>query len=192
MPDRDPNKLYPHDHVLAWTVLPLIPSSVSPNMITVLRFVLTPGVLFLLYVQNWTWGIPAFLLTAFTDAIDGSLARVRHQVTAWGTFFDPVADKLLIGSIVMLMVAEYVGSSFALLILACELLVALGAYRRHRRKGIASANIFGKIKMMVQVIGVTILLVAAGTNNLLLIPWSVGFFSIALALALASFFTYSL
>ena len=91
-------ELFPHDKIMAVTFLPLIPRWVTPNAITIARFVLTPLVVFLILIENYNIGIPLFIATAFTDVLDGSLARVRKKVTKWGTLHDPVADKLLIGS----------------------------------------------------------------------------------------------
>src|ERR1035437_35073 len=72
---RNPNKLYPHDKVLAFLFVRFIPNWVKPNMLTVLRLALTPAVLILMSLHRWSWALPLFLFTAFTDALDGSLAR---------------------------------------------------------------------------------------------------------------------
>ncbi len=190
--ERDPHKLFPHDHLLAATLLRLIPRRVTPNMVTTLRFVLIPFVLAFLYLERWSVAVPLFLFTALTDAIDGSLARTRKQVTEWGTFFDPVADKLLIGSVVLLLVAERVNPWFALLILGVEALIILGGVIRKRRGVVTPANIFGKTKMFLQVVGVTFLLIAAWTGMDLYVDLSVGTLSLAVAFAVISLFTYGL
>ncbi len=190
--ERDPYKLFPHDRLLAATLLQLVPRRVTPNMLTVLRFVLIPFVLGFLAAEMWSVAVPLFLFTALTDAMDGSLARTRRQVTEWGTFFDPVADKLLIGSVVLLLVAERVNPWFALLILAVEALIITGGVLRKRQGIVTSANIFGKTKMFLQVVGVTFLLVAAWTGTDLYVDLSVGTLSLAIAFAVVSLFTYGL
>src|SRR5512141_1406324 len=75
------NKPYFHDQLLARTVLRLFPQRVLPNHITMARLVLTPLVVWLIWIGNYAWGVPVFLLTAFTDTIDGSMARTRDQIT---------------------------------------------------------------------------------------------------------------
>ncbi len=189
---RDPRALYPHDRVLARTILPFIPDSVTPNMVTGLRFALTPIVLALLVAGRWAWGVPLFVFAALTDALDGSLARVRRQITDWGSFYDPVADKLLIGSVILLIVARYVGMRFALSILGVDVLIALGGYwgKRHGRH--MRANVFGKAKMFAQALGVSLLLVSVWAGNAMLFAWSVAILVIALMLAVISLFTYGL
>lgn len=190
--ERDPYKLFPHDRLLAVTLLRLIPRWITPNMVTTLRFVLVPFVLVSLSLEWWSVAVPLFLFTALTDAVDGSLARTRKQVTEWGTFFDPVADKLLIGSVVLLLVAERVSPWFALLILGMEALIITGGIIRKRRGVVTPANIFGKTKMFLQVVGVTFLLVAAWTGMDVYVDLSVGTLSLAVVFAVISLFTYGI
>ena len=190
--ERDPAKLYPHDYLMKYTILPLIPSFVRPNAVTILRFVLTPIVLWLLFVGNYAWGVPLFIFTSFTDAIDGSLARVRGQISPWGTFYDPVADKLLISTVALLIVAKHINVIFALIIVAVELLIVLGGLIRRKHGSIVSANVFGKTKMVLQVVGVSFLLFAVWFGFDLFIPASIGTLSLALVFAVISLFTYGL
>lgn len=190
--ERDPHKLFPHDHVMRWTIIPLIPHFVTPNMVTMFRIVMTPVVLWLLYTSQFQVGVPLFLFLAFTDAIDGSLARLRHQVTDWGTFYDPLADKVLIGSVVLLVVIQHVNLLFGLLIVSVEAILLIGGYiRKHQGKFIGS-NVFGKTKMFLQVTGVLMLLVALWAGFDLFIPISVGTLSLAIVFAVISLFTYGL
>lgn len=192
MNERDPAKLYPHDHVMRYTFLPLIPSVVTPNMVTMFRIVMTPMVLWLLYAQNFSWGVPLFLFVAFTDAIDGSLARVRKDITDWGTFYDPFADKILIGSVVLLVVVQHVNVVLGLLIVAVEAMLITGGIIRKRSGKVVTANIYGKIKMILQVSGVMMLLIALWAGYSLFIPISTGTLALAVMFAIISMFTYGL
>ena len=70
--------------MLAWTILRAFPRRVTPNQVTMFRFIATPIVLYLLVVGYYGWGLAAFLIAACSDAIDGALARTRNQVTDWG------------------------------------------------------------------------------------------------------------
>lgn len=190
--DRDPQKLFPHDHVMRRTFIPLVPSFVTPNMVTILRILLTPVVLWFLYLGNFKVGVPLFLFTAFTDALDGSLARLRNQITQWGTFYDPVADKVFIGSVVLLVVVQHLNVVFGLLIVIIEaIIVIMGSLRRHHGKT-TSANIFGKTKMFLQVLGVFMLLIALWLGFDLFIPLSIGTLSLAIVFAVISLFAYGL
>lgn len=69
-----------------------------PNFLTGLRFVLIPVILRLILSDSWTMqsgGTVLFILAAVTDHLDGRIARRRRQVTSFGNFADPLADKLL-------------------------------------------------------------------------------------------------
>lgn len=190
--NRDPAKLFPHDYLFKYTLVPLVPHLVTPNMITVLRFVLTPLLLYVLWTENYALGVPFFIALAISDALDGSLARLRHKITEWGTFYDPVADKLLIGSLVLLIVVQHIGIAFGIVIVGLELLIILGGYYRRMRGHVKGANIFGKTKMVLQVIGVSWLLLALWLGIDLFIPFSVGTLSMAIVFAVISLFTYGL
>lgn len=181
---------YPHDRLMAATVLKLVPSFIRPNHFTVARLVLTPFVLALLWLKWWEVLVPVFMLTAFTDVIDGSLARTRAQITMWGTAADPVADKILIGSVVVLFVAQEINPLFAALIVFLELLIVLSGLRRARRGAFVSANVYGKLKMLMQVLGVALLLLARAFGIEMFVPVSMGTFSLAIVFAIISLFTY--
>lgn len=184
--------MYRHDHWMRRFVLPFIPRFVSPNHVTVLRFISIPFVAWFLYQENYAVGLPLFVVSAFTDAVDGSLARVRKQVTRWGTFYDPVADKLLIGSAVILVVASHISTWFAAIILLMELLIGLGGYVYRREGKMQSANAWGKAKMFVQFCGITLLLAGVATNAAVLIPFASIVLTVAIFLAVISLFTYGL
>lgn len=192
MLERDPHKLFPHDHVMRYTFVPLVPNFVTPNMVTLFRIVCTPFVLWFLYTEQYSIGVPFFVLLAFSDALDGSLARIRNKITNWGTFYDPLADKVLIGSVVLLVVVKHVNVIFGLIIVIVEASIMLGGYFRKINGKVTSANIFGKTKMVLQVIGVTLLLLAIWIGFDLFIPVSIGTLSLAIIFAVISLFTYGL
>ncbi len=177
---------------MKYTFIPLIPRFVTPNMITIFRLLGTPIVVWFLLTEQYGISIPLFIFLALTDAIDGSLARLRHQITEWGTFYDPLADKILIGSVVLIVVAKHVNIILALVILFMELMLILGGYIRKLKGKATSANIFGKTKMFLQVLGVIFLLIAIWAGFDLFIPISAGTLALAVVFAVISLFTYGL
>ena len=87
-------EIHPHDHFMERAILRLFPPTVTPNQVTMFRFLATPVVFFITVFEWYVPGTILFLLVAFTDAIDGSLARTRHQIlnsasclTRWRTNF---------------------------------------------------------------------------------------------------------
>ena len=185
-------QLYFQDRVLAKTLIPLIPNWIKPNHLTVLRFFLIPFVIYDMYFEAWPIAIPLFLFAGFTDVLDGSLARVRKQITLWGTIADPTADKLLIGSVACIFIVREVHHLLALGILFVEFLIVLSAYMRKRRGEYVSANGSGKVKMFLQVVGVTCLFL----GKLYAAPWlfaaGTGLLVISLGFAVMSLVSYGL
>ncbi|MCX6714643.1 MAG: CDP-alcohol phosphatidyltransferase family protein [Candidatus Uhrbacteria bacterium] len=189
---RDPSKLFPHDYLMRYTFVPLVPKWVTPNMITIFRILLIPFVLWFLFLNNYNVGVPLFLFAAFTDALDGSVARLRHQVTEWGTFYDPLADKLLVGSVVVLVVIQHMNPILGSLILFIDLVIMVGGFIRKRQGKPMGSNLFGKTKMFFQVLGISLLLTSLWAGYDLFIPFSFGTFALAIILAVISLFTYGM
>ncbi|MDA1038658.1 MAG: CDP-alcohol phosphatidyltransferase family protein, partial [bacterium] len=120
MKSRDPEVWYPHDYVLQY-LTDIFPKFVHPNHLTLFRIIMTPAVIWVLYLENYAVGVPLFLIVAFTDALDGTMARTRNQVTQWGAFWDPVADKILISLTILLIVVQHINVLLGLLIIFVEL-----------------------------------------------------------------------
>lgn len=183
---RDPNKPYFHDRILAATILRLIPKFVLPNHITIFRMFLTPFVFVFIALNYFKWGVPLFIFAAITDAIDGSLARTRGQVTPLGTILDPLADKLLIGGTVFLVVFDHISFWLGLVIILLESIFIIGGYIKYKKGLIRPANIWGKIKMMLEVVGVSAILIALWANVGVLYNISFATFALAIVFALIS------
>lgn len=78
-----------------------------PNILTLMRIVLIPVFILVFYLPfSWAHGLAAmiFALASFTDWLDGYLARKWEQMSPFGAFLDPVADKLLIACTLLLLV----------------------------------------------------------------------------------------
>ena len=185
-------KTYPHDRFLAATLLKLVPKDVTPNQITVTRIFMTPAVLWLLYEGHYALATPFFLLTALTDMLDGSLARTRDQVTDWGKLWDPVADKLLIGLVALLLMLRHFPLELAVAVVGIEMAFLAGGMYRAKQGTIVSANWWGKFKMLAQVIGVTLFLLFLQTGLAPLALASYVAISLSCALALVSLFRHGI
>jgi CDP-diacylglycerol--glycerol-3-phosphate 3-phosphatidyltransferase len=195
MPDNNfqpADKILWHDKVLAGSVLRLIPRWIYPNHITVFRFLATPIVVVLMLFEHYYIGLIAFLLVAFTDAMDGSMARTRNQITDWGKIYDPLADKVLIGSMVFIIVLRYIDFWTSIVIIGLEIAIITTAWIRKIKGYKVEANIWGKIKMMLQVAGVAILLLSIIFNLAALVPYASGALYIAIAFAIVSLLSYGI
>ncbi|MFZ1681586.1 MAG: CDP-alcohol phosphatidyltransferase family protein [Rhizobiaceae bacterium] len=70
-----------------------------PNLITLLRFFLVPAVILSLLSGDYGWALTCFLVAGASDGIDGFIARTFDQKSELGAYLDPVADKLLLVSV---------------------------------------------------------------------------------------------
>ncbi len=145
------------DRFFAATILPLLPRSISPNRITIFRFICIPIILFLLIAGYNIAGTILFVLAALSDALDGALARTGHRITKWGIIADPIADKLLIGSVAFLVVLKNLGWPTTLAIVSIELILGASAYFRYSGR-LMPAKSIGKLKMILQCFGIGFLL----------------------------------
>ncbi len=189
---QTPPKLYFHDHIVKFIFLPFIPSFVKPNHLTAVRMLLTPVVLWLFFIENYTIGFPLFIIASLTDLVDGCLARVRNQITPWGIVFDPVADKLLIGSVALMVALKYFHPVLVFAAIVLDLMPTIRwAFSKHEG-GIMMANWWGKWKMFMQFSSLTLLLLGIVFHVAALIIAGEIALAIAVVLALVAFLTYSL
>ena len=104
-----------------------------------------------------------FVIASCTDFVDGYLARKWHQVTDLGKFLDPVADKLLVNSILIYLAISRYGNisipTFAIIIMIARDLVVDALRFVAASKGIVlAANIFGKLKTVFQMVSIPVVL----------------------------------
>lgn len=133
-----------------------------PNFITLVRILLIPVFVILFFTPTPDRALSAaviFVLAAVTDLLDGYIARRTGQVTKLGKLLDPIADKLLVLSALILLVnIDRISALVALLIIARELAVT-GIRAIAAGEGmIIGAETTGKYKMALQVIGITMLI----------------------------------
>jgi CDP-diacylglycerol--glycerol-3-phosphate 3-phosphatidyltransferase len=134
----------------------------TANKITMIRIFLIPVFMICLF-SNWYYSKPVavgiFIIASATDFLDGYIARKYHQITDFGKFIDPLADKLLVtAAFVGLVEFNIMPAWIAIIIIARELIVnALRTVAISSGKVIAASN-FGKAKTIVQLIGVALLL----------------------------------
>jgi cardiolipin synthase len=75
----------------------------APNQITLLRLIFIPFVIISVFDGHWHWALALLIAAAFSDALDGLLARALHQQTMLGQYLDPLADKLLLSSLFLVL-----------------------------------------------------------------------------------------
>jgi len=135
-----------------------------PNVLTVLRILLVPVLVVALLVENpngSTVAAVVFALAAFTDGLDGYLARSRESITTFGKVMDPIADKLLIAAALISLVSlDRVAAWVAMVIIAREFAVSGLRIAAAQQGAVISASPLGKVKTALQVVAVLALIAA--------------------------------
>jgi CDP-diacylglycerol---glycerol-3-phosphate 3-phosphatidyltransferase len=171
-----------------------------PNALTILRIFFVPllvaalvqeGVGFqigAIKVTNEWLSLAIFLVAAFTDLLDGYLARRWKQVTTIGTLLDPIADKLLVSAaLISLVQVRALPGWMAVLIIGREFAVS-GLRSIAAAEGYTiKASDLGKTKMCCQVVAISVMMLAVRHPSLekpgLVLMWGVVFFALASAIS---------
>lgn len=141
-------------------------SMTLPNMLSLLRILLIPLFVLIFYLpMPWMHLVCAavFGLAGLTDLLDGYLARKLNQITPFGAFIDPVADKLMVVVALVLLVERYDSAWFTLpaaVIIGREIVVsALREWMAElgKRASVAVSYV-GKVKTTMQIIALLVLL----------------------------------
>lgn len=127
--------------------------------VTVLRMIFIPVfvVTLLANMPNWgpVWAAGLFTLLAITDGVDGYLARARNEVTTFGKFLDPLADKLLVTAALVALVDLGSLPAWIALIIICREIIVSGLRMVAIAEGkVVAASTYGKAKTVFQVLGI--------------------------------------
>ena len=134
-----------------------------PNQLTFLRLGFLPFFIVLIFYERYAWALLILVLAAFTDGMDGLLARSLNQKTALGAYLDPIADKLLLSSSFVVLALEgqiprwltilVLGRDVLILTIATVILLATSSRQ-------FPPTIYGKITTGVQILLVFVVLSA--------------------------------
>ena len=75
----------------------------APNQLTLLRMIFVPFIVINLVDRHYRWALAIFVVAGFSDGLDGLLARKLHQQTLLGQYLDPIADKLLLSTMFLVL-----------------------------------------------------------------------------------------
>jgi cardiolipin synthase len=157
----------------------LNPLASAPNLLTLLRICLAPFLIAAILENRFKVGFILFVAAGLTDALDGLLARLLQQRTVLGQYLDPVADKLLLSTLFLVLLHEGLipvrvtvlvfGRDVGILLVSAILYAAAG--RREFKP-----SIFGKANTLAQVLAVAVVLL----HQLTQAPWVVALRAFAL------------
>lgn len=146
-----------------------------PNKITVARMLLIPIMIIVPYLglNNILFGsvtigsfitLIIFLIASFTDFLDGYLARKNNLVTTFGKFLDPIADKLLVLSALIMLVEEGIIPGWISIIIAAREFIVSGIRMLAAGDGkVIAASWYGKVKTVSQMIAISLAFLSTNT-----------------------------
>lgn len=169
-----------------------------PNTLTALRILLIPVFVILFYTpvkNNQLIAMAIFIIAAVTDWLDGFLARHLNQTTRLGAFLDPVADKLIVLSALLICATKFTSPLFAVpaLVMLCRevFITALREWMAEvGKRAKIKVNIIGKIKTCLQMIALCFFISQPNQHSMLVITGYVIFY-IAAMLTLWSMIVYT-
>ena len=126
----------------------------APNQLTLLRMVFVPFIVIHLVDGRYLWALVVFVVAGFSDGLDGLLARTLHQQTLLGQYLDPIADKLLLSTMfLVLSILHKIPWKFTVVVFsrdisilaASAVLFAIAGLRNFRPSIFGKANTFSQI-----------------------------------------------
>ena len=148
------------------------------NFLTIIRIVVIPIIVICIYLKSPIFGWVAFILfclASITDYFDGYLARIRDEVTNFGTFLDPIADKLLVAAVLLILTSKGVIADWdtipALIILLREITVSgLREYLAGIKISVPVSRI-AKLKTLLQLCALALLILSEAIYNAYMIVY---------------------
>lgn len=127
-----------------------------PNQLTISRILIVPVVIVLLsFGTKWACFFAGlfFAIAGFTDLIDGYLARKDNQITMLGKFLDPLADKMLVSSVLIMLVQLDRVAAWVVIIIICRDVMVTGLRAIAADEGmVIAADKYGKLKTVLQLV----------------------------------------
>ena len=128
-----------------------------PNLLTLLRLVIIPFVVINVVSGNYPWALALFVLAGVSDFLDGTLARVLKQRTTLGQYLDPIADKMLLSTLfLVLSILHKIPWKYTVLVFSRDfsILVVAGVLYITSTLRDFRPSIFGKINTCAQIAAV--------------------------------------
>ncbi len=148
----------------------------TPNKLTVLRVLLVPLFLVFLLVgqipAHYLLALIVFVVASATDSLDGHLARKNDQVTTFGKFLDPLADKILVlSAMISFIEIGLCGSLVVVIMIAREFMVtSLRLVAVSGDGTVIAAGLLGKVKTVVQMVSVVLILILCMLSEWSILP----------------------
>lgn len=149
-----------------------------PNKLTIFRIILVPIMVAIPFfnIQESVFNIPVefwimnliFIIASITDKLDGQIARKRNLITTFGKFLDPLADKILVLSAMMILVEKnLLPAIIPIIVIAREFMVSGYRLVAVQKQGeVIAASFWGKLKTVTQMIAIILAFININNTNI--------------------------
>ncbi len=139
------------------------------NKLTIIRIFLVPVFLIFITIKGIPYGsiiaTLIFVIASLTDKLDGYIARSRNQITNFGKFMDPLADKLLVTSALIAIVELQLMPAWAAIVIIAREFAVSGLRTVAAAEGtVIAASKWGKAKTVIQIIAIILMLLKVNMN----------------------------
>ena len=142
----------------------------APNQLTLLRLMFIPFVIINVFDGNWRWALGLLIVAGLSDGLDGLLARVLNQQTMLGEYLDPIADKLLLSSLfLVLSFVKKIPWKYTIIVFSRDLIIVSTCMVLYATVGMRDfrPSIFGKTSTFCQIATVFFVVLAQVATQ----PW---------------------
>lgn len=157
----------------------------TPNKLTILRVLLVPVFLIFLMVEqipyNYVYALVFFIAASLTDLFDGYLARKNNQVTTFGKFLDPLADKVLVLAAMICFIELGLASAVAVIIIVARefMVTSIRLVASSTGGKVIAASMIGKVKTVIQMVAIITTLVMISIDQFISLTQYINFALVA-------------
>lgn len=169
-----------------------------PNILTIIRFLLIPFILFFVFTNNYFLAFITFTISGITDIADGFIARKFNLISNFGKLMDPLADKLTqIGVLTSLTIVKIIPTWILIIVLLKEFIMVVGASFLYGKDVVVYSRWYGKLATVLFYLAIVISLLINQFNlpgiwsNLDLLLYCIALFATVFALIMYVYTLYN-
>ncbi len=157
-----------------------------PNILTTTRFILVPVFGYFLYQSQYILSVIILTVAGITDYLDGHIARKYNMITSWGKLADPLADKLMqLTALIILGIKNKISFFVVIIVLLKEIIMVIGSVLLLKQdKFVVSSNWYGKLTTVILYFAVILIMLDLPFGNYLIM--------VAVAATIFSFIKYGM
>lgn len=136
-----------------------------PNILTIIRFLLIPFIVFFIFTEQFIWAFVFFTISGITDVADGFIARKFNLISDFGKLMDPLADKLTqIATLTSLVIIGIIPIWILIIVLVKEFIMIVGASFLYGKDVVVYSKWYGKLATVLFYVAIVLSLILRQFN----------------------------